>query len=269
MRGITFIQRQDVVNKQNIGATLLSTLLVFLIVSFTTKENVCVVFEASKSCIFAYVMAALWCGICSTITNFCYESHHLMPQFKKGFLSVRNYVLGTFFVHTCVAVLQAILGTIILSVFVELPGEGVIFKTLELDVFFTTFLIIEAACSLGIFLGIFIDNIKFAMSILPIVLIAQMLFSKTIFDITGNFTEKISNFIISKYGVAALGSLLDINRYPLALRLVYPMIEQTNNELFNPTTSYIFDCWNNLVVLTIIPLIASYFFLICKKNKKH
>lgn len=262
-----FMERQELLSKFNILKILGSTCLVFFLVAYATKENVGTIYEMTKSCIFSMVMAAVWVGICATISIWSSEEHHIMPLIKMNILPVGSYIWGNILIQTMISIVQALIGTVIFAYFFEYDASGIVLPHTNAEIMLTLFLIIYASSALGMFVGLLISNIKSAMSVLPLLLIAQFLFSKGIFELEEQI-EKVSDFIIARYGMASLGSILDINQYPIAIKVKYPIVEQTANELFKYSSGYILENWMGLAVLTIIPLIAAYLVLTYRKGKK-
>lgn len=262
-----FMSRQDSISKRNIFETIGSTLLVYSIVAYATKDNVCVIFESTKSCVFSMCIASVWCGLCSTISLYSTEKNHIFPFIQDGLLRPGTYLLGTLVIQTFISVIQAVIGTIIFTTSFDYSREGIVLWNADMDILLTLFLIIESSATLGLFLGMLISDIKSAMSILPLVLIVQMLFSKGIFELKGRL-DIISEYVIARFGIASLGSILDINQYPIAVRVAYPIVDQKENTLFQATSDYLINCWLHMSVLAIIPFIAAYFLMCFRKRTK-
>lgn len=262
-----FMRRSNELSRKDILITLFTSVVVFSLVAYATRKNVFSIFEATKSNIFSMIMAAVWVGLCATISTWSSEEYHIMPQIKNNLLPVGSYIAGHLCIQLGLSAMQALIGTVIYEAFFDYANTGIVFPHVNIEVWLTLFLVIFASATLGLFVGLLISNIKSAMTVLPLVLIAQLLFSKGIFELE-NEIERVSNFVVARYGIAALGSIFDINQYPIAIKVKYPQVEQVINDLFQMNTEYILECWIGLVILAFVPIVAAYILLFMKKNKK-
>ena len=265
--GVSFlINRQDEYSKTDMLKSIVSAIVVFGIIVYATHKNVFVSFEATKSLVFAYIMGCFWIGFCNTVSVWSQESKHILPRIKTRLFSVNTYLTSVYISQTIVCFLQAIVATLIFAYF-NYERSGLIFTYSNMDLFITFWLVIQAAMALGLFVGLLVKDIKGAMIVLPVVLIAQMLFSKAIFEIEGCM-ESVSAYIVAKFGVSAVGSILNINSYPMSLKIKYPIIEQVSNSLFEFSQGYVLECWIHLLILTMIPMLLSYAVLTFKAYRK-
>lgn len=265
-----YLNRHDAVTstKKEFCKSLITTAVLFSAIVYVTKENAFETFESTKSLIFCYIMGAVWIGFCNTISLSSEESNYMIPRLKSGLISVHTYLIGNCLYQTILSLADAVVASMIFTYF-DYDKKGLLFEKSNLEVFITLFLVIEAASMLGWSVGQLVHTVRSAMTVLPIVLVAQMLFSKGIFDISG-FLDKISDFIEAKFGIAALGSIVNINQYPIKIKQTYPMfeIEQPLNQLFQSSGDYLTECWYHLVILTIIPVFVSYGVVNIKLRKK-
>lgn len=267
MNAKIFINRQDEFSKKDLFQSLMCSIGVFIIIAYVTRENAFVTFEATKSLIFAYIMGCIWTGFFNTVSKWSEEENYMLPRIKTRLFRISTYLCGTYLSQTILCIIQGIIATIIFSYF-DYDKTGLVFSSSNMEIFITFWLIIQAAMTLGLFVGLLVTGIKGAMTVLPVILISEMLFSKGIFEIDG-IIETLSSIIEARYGIAAIGSICNINQYPLSLKRMYPMIEQTAHSLFNYSKNYVIECWIHLVILIIIPMILSYFILRFKAVKKH
>lgn len=265
--GVSFlINRQDEFSKADVLKSVVSAIVVFGIIVYATRKNVCISFEATKSLIFAYIMGCFWIGFCNTVSVWSQESKHILPRIKTRLFGVNTYLASVYISQTIICLLQAIVATFIFTYF-NYERSGLVFTYSNMDLFITFWLVIQSAMTLGMFVGLLVKDIKGAMIVLPVILIAQMLFSKAIFEIEG-FMESVSAYVAARFGVCAVGSILNINIYPMALKMQYPVIEQIPNSLFKYSQNYVLECWIHLLILTIIPMVLSYIVLTFKAYRK-
>lgn len=262
-----YIDRMNEYSKKDYFKAILSSVIVFLIIAYATKKNAFTNFEATKSLFFSYILCAVFVGLFNTISLWSEEHSYILPRVKSNLINIGTYLGGTYISQTILCLIQGIIATLIFSYFFDYDKLGLVFSHSNIDIFITIFLTIECAMTLGLFTGLLLNSIKSAMTYLPLILIAQMLFSKGIFELEG-FTEKLSFFIEARFGIAALGSICNINQYPLALKTIYPTIVQTPNTLFENSKDYVLQCWLHLLIILIVPIVGTYIVLYFKVNKK-
>ena len=90
-----------------------------------------------------------------------------------------------------------------------LPHMGIIFAA-PLEMVLTLFLTSLAALGSGLLISSLVSSTDRAMTLVPIVLIPQVIFSGAVFDLTGR-SEVLSYLTISHWCQAALGSIVRIN----------------------------------------------------------
>ena len=90
-----------------------------------------------------------------------------------------------------------------------LPQTGIIFSA-PLEMVLTLFLTSLAALGSGLLISSLVGSTDRAMTLVPIVLIPQVIFSGAVFDLTGH-SEVLSYLTISHWCQAALGSIVRIN----------------------------------------------------------
>ena len=98
------------------------------------------------------------------------------------------------------------------------------------------------------------------MALIPILLIAQFLFSGCLFELKG-FMKPFAKYTTAQWGYSALGSILRLNDLMLKVSpelKIDSMFEATKNNLIND--------WKYLILLTIICLFVSGILLYKKVN---
>ena len=90
----------------------------------------------------------------------------------------------------------------------EAPSPEVIGWPLGLGI--STFLTLVSASSLGLLTSAIADSEAAANSLLPLVLLPQIIFSGVLFDLQG-VASKVSWLTISRWSMGAYGALVDVN----------------------------------------------------------
>lgn len=94
------------------------------------------------------------------------------------------------------------------------PEEGYVPPWFMLDIGITLFLIIYASDMLALFVSSVVHTTTAAMTIMPFILIFQLIFSGGVFSLP-SWGEKLSNYTISKYGLACICAQADYNDLPM------------------------------------------------------
>lgn len=91
----------------------------------------------------------------------------------------------------------------------NLPKSGVLLPAL-LELMITFFLIIYSSDALGIMVSSIVKTPNTAMTVMPFVLIIQLVMSGMIFELKG-LTEQIAKLTISKWSLNAIGITANLN----------------------------------------------------------
>ena len=143
------------------------------------------------------------------------------------------------------------------SLFFDFDSVCVVIGNRTVDFFITFFLITLSADILGLLVGMMINDINSIMTVVPIILIAQLLLSGCLFDLEG-IMEKAANFTTARWGFYALGSVADLNSMlPEGARL----------DIFRCEARYVMYCWLLLLLLIIICTFLSGILLFAKVNR--
>ena len=166
-------------------------------------------FERTKAVMFAMACAGFWIGMLNAIQEICKERTILRREYAAS-LSMGSYVLSKFIVLGAFCFVQSLL---LVGVFTLLIGgidcEGLIFGPFA-DIFITIYLTTLSAMAMGLWVSSLCSNSDRAMTVAPILLMPQILFSGLAFELKGA-TETISYIITCRWGVEGLGSIADLN----------------------------------------------------------
>ena len=221
------------------------------------KNNVFVEFGATKACLFAVLMCNVWSGIFNSIGIFCSERDYISDDLNK-FLPVHSYVIGNVIIQLFQCVLEALTAASIFKLFFDYESSGVFLSNRSLEYLITFFLVLFSADMLGFFAGLLIKEIASIMSAIPVILVAQLLFSGCLFDLNALF-NKLAYITTARWGFYSLGSISDLNS------LLPPGM---GNNAFKPEAGYITYCWRYMILLSMLFILLSGTVLYFKINKK-
>ena len=187
-----------------------------------------------------------------------FSEREYTPDDLDKFLSVRTYVAANCMIQMCLCAVEAIESAAIFSGFFGHTDGGLLFGSRTLDYTLAFFLITFSADMLGFLIGILISSITSIMTVIPIVLIAQLLLSGCLFELDG-FLAKIAEFTTAHWGFYALGSIADLNSLP-------PF--NIPQSVFPRNREYVAACFSQLALLTLICIFFSGVLLYLKTNLK-
>lgn len=174
-----------------------------LIIAMVLGSSFFVIKERTRNDFFAIVCSCLWIGIFNSIQSVCKEREIIKHEHRTG-MHISSYVTAHVIFQFIICFGQAIIMTAIYSLCTEnLPKVGLVSGVFVIDFFITLLLVIFASDMLGLAVSSLVKNPTMAMTVMPFVLIIQLVFSGTIFSLSGN-AKIISDLTICKWGQRVL-----------------------------------------------------------------
>ena len=198
-------------DKQRLGLLLMQAPLLAFLISMVANGDQFEHYEMTKSLLFALSCCAFWIGILNAIQEICKERNILKREYMTG-LSLGAYIRSKLIVLGSMCMLQSMMVVIVFSALVGLPDEGVFLPSF-VELFVSTFLTALSAAAMGLFVSSLFDNADRAMTIAPILLMPQILFSGQLFKLEGA-TSFISWFVTCRWSMEGLGSTANLNDLP-------------------------------------------------------
>lgn len=230
---------------------------ILVLTCFAVRSNVFEEYGATKACLFAILMCNVWSGIFNSIGIFYSEKDYIPDDLTK-FLTVHSYVSGNVIIQLFQCMLEALLSTSVFKLFFDYESEGIFLPTRNLEYLITFFLIIFSADALGFLAGLLIKNITSIMSAIPVLLVAQFLFSGCLFELSECF-DRVAGLTTAKWGFYSLGSIADLNSM---------LPSNMNSSLFRAEADYIIRCWRSMILLSVFFILLSGIVLYIKVNRK-
>lgn len=190
-------------------------IIVTLLLSVVLGDTLFVKKESTRSGFFAIVSACIWIGIFNSIQTICREREIIKREHRTG-LHITSYVAAHVIYQGAICLVQALAMVIIYGVFSDLPAKGLVTGNFYVDFYITLFLIVFTADMLGLAVSSLVKNTTTAMTVMPFILIVQLIFSGSIFPITGNL-RIISDLTVSKWGQRVLCIEANMNELPSEL----------------------------------------------------
>lgn len=241
-------------DKQRLILLLLQAPILTLLISLVADGEQFDQYEMTKSLLFALSCSAFWVGMLNAIQEVCKEKSIMKREYMTG-LSLNSYVISKIVVLGILCFIQSILIIGIFTITVGLPEKGLV--TLPLIEFFvTTFLTAVASTAMGLCVSSLFSNPDRAMTVAPILLMPQILFSGLIFKLEGA-TEMISWLALCRWSMEGYGTTADLNQLPLKLQQEGVMIPHVTEEFFEFTNEHIARAWLILVFFALFFLILA------------
>lgn len=211
-------------------------------------------YEMTKSLLFALSCSAFWIGMLNAIQEVCKERSILKREYMTG-LSLNQYILSKILVLGVLCLIQSGLIVGVFAAAVGLPEEG-LFAGAFTELFITTFLTAAASAAMGLFVSSLFTNADRAMTLAPILLMPQILFSGLIFKLSGA-TELISWLAVCRWSMEGYGTTANLNELPLKLQQEGVSIPHEVEHYFEFSVSHMIQAWGILLLFVVLFLILA------------
>ena len=225
-----------------------------MLISFVADGKQFEQYEMTKSLLFALSCSAFWVGMLNSIQEICKERSIMKREYMTG-LSLSAYVSSKIIVLGLMCLLQSFMITGIFSAMIGLPEEGVLMNAFA-EVLITTFITALASTAMGLLVSSLFTNADRAMTVAPILLMPQILFSGLIFKLSGA-TEIISWVAVCRWSMEGYGTTANLNDLPLRLQQEGLQIIHEAEDFFEFTSSHLLNSWMILILYTAIFLILA------------
>lgn len=194
---------------------LVFAVIVTLLISLVLGDTMFAKKEGTRSGFFAIVSASIWIGIFNSIQTVCRERQIIKREHRTG-LHMTSYVAAHVIYQGVICIVQALAMVVIYGIFMDFPKKGLVTGNFYADFYITLFLVLFSADMLGLAVSSLVKSTTAAMTVMPFILIVQLIFSGSIFPITGN-AKIISDLTISKWGQRAMCIEANMNEIPSEL----------------------------------------------------
>lgn len=241
-------------DRQRLLLLLVQAPLLAVLISLVADGNQFEQYEMTKSLLFALSCSAFWVGMLNAIQEICKERTIMKREYMTG-LSLSAYVFSKIIVLGILCLIQSALITSVFSVMLGLPEEGVLMHPF-LELLITTFITAVSSTAMGLFVSSLFTNADRAMTVAPILLMPQILFSGLIFKLSEE-TEIISWVAVCRWSMEGYGTTANLNALPLKLQQEGVIIPHEAEFFFEFTFSHLLTSWGILVLYTVVFLILA------------
>ena len=241
-------------DRQRLMLLLMQAPVLALLISLVSDGHQFEQYEMTKSLLFALSCSAFWVGMLNAIQEICKERSILKREYMTG-LSLFSYILSKIFVLGALCFIQSLLIVGVFAWSVGLPKEGLITNPF-IEFLVTTFLTAVSSTAMGLFVSSLFTNADRAMTLAPILLMPQILFSGLIFKLDGA-TELISWLALCRWSMEGYGTTSNLNQLKLRLQQEGISIPHKIESFFEFTKDHLINSWAILLLFVFIFLILA------------
>ena len=238
--------------------------IVAVLLAITASSDLYSSYDDTKAIMFSIGCASIWLGLLNSVQEICKEKVILQKEHMSD-LKLSAYLLSKFIVQGLIAFIQATLLVVIFQAIVGKSDYSILIDNYW-DIQLISFLSILAAAATGLFISSLVKNSNIAMSLIPLILVPQLLYSGMLFELDG-ITDFISNFILCRWTVEGLGTSVNLNDLTHIIQTINPLAEVEPENYFTFTEGHMIQVIGILLLMTVVLMLASYFVLRKNINK--
>ncbi len=183
------------------------------LVGFALGGDFGVSMEGTLMAGFAIVLVCIWNGSFNSVQVVCRERSIVKREHRSG-MYVSSYIFAHMLYQLLLCLLQTVVTMIVLDmVNMRFPGPGLFTPWKALDVGITLFLVTYSSDIMSLWISTLVHSTTTAMTIMPFMLIFQLIFSGGMFKLP-EIVNPIVNLTISNPGLKAIASQSEINDLP-------------------------------------------------------
>lgn len=186
------------------------------LVAMVIRRTMFVNMEGTLKGALAIACVCIWNGCFNSIQVVCRERSIVKREHRSGML-ITSYLMSHMIYQGFLCVLQTITMYFILMISgMQFPEHGILFSNFILEFLFSLLLITYAADMLSLLISCIARTTTAAMTLMPFVLIFQLIFSGGVFVLPESM-KPLSNLSIAKWGVTCLASQAHYNELPMEM----------------------------------------------------
>ena len=194
-----------------ISSAIIALIISMVIAGFDSESNEMFrLYTSTRSGTFAVVCACIWIGIFNSIQSICKERDIIKREHRSG-LHISSYVVAHMIYEMVLCLIESVIVTAIFCLFCKdnMNADGVFLPTV-VELWIAFFLTIYASDALGLMVSGIVKTPNTAMTVMPFVLILQLVLSGFIFELEGAM-EKIAYVTIAKWSMNAICITANVN----------------------------------------------------------
>lgn len=187
--------------------------LIAALVSYAVGNTMFVTMEGTAKGALALTCVLIWNGFFNSIQSICRERDVIKREHRSG-MKIGAYLSAQVIYQAFLCLTQAIITLVVFYMAGMKRGmNGVVTPFFLVDLTITFFLISFSADMLSLMISSISKNTTFAMTIMPFVLVFQLVFSGGVFALQGG-ASVLTNLTIAKWGMCAICAIGGFNSLP-------------------------------------------------------
>lgn len=235
---------------------LISTFIIICLVCVVTSPDMFRSYSETKTGIFAVNCACLWVGLFNSIQSICRERAIIKREYRTG-LHISSYIAAHVLFEAIICLTEAVIILVVVLIrnHSHLPEKGLA-VSLVTDMLFSLFLVTFASDMIAILVSSIVKDENTAMTVMPFVLVVQLVMSGAIFELN-DFTQLVSYCTISRWGQFALSAIAQTDT---AVDLQAQWSE-ADNTLATSDAGHLLLYWGLLLSFSLLYIVLSILFL--------
>lgn len=229
---------------------LIFALIISMLVALIVGPDMFGNFDTTNSGFFTLASACIWIGIFNSIQSICKEHEIIRAEYRQG-LRISSYVFAHLLWQALLCLAQTIIIFVVCCIWMRFDKSAHLLISAYVENFITIYLLTFSAAVLGLMISAISGTPTTAMTIMPFVLIIQLVMSGVLFILSGA-SEVFSYFTLSRWGMAAFGCEADLFHMPTGVQQVEPLFNNPmNSDFYKPEVIRLFAAWFAIIGITI------------------
>ena len=188
--------------------------IIAALVSMVIRRKFFINMEGSLIGGFALTCVAIWNGCFNSIQSVCRERPIIKREHRSG-LHITSYVIAHMIYQLLLCAAQTALSIYVMTIMqVPIPARGFMTPWMVVDLGISMLLISYASDMMSLFISSLSHTTTGAMTVMPFVLIFQLVFSGGVIPLP-TWAQVYSNYTISNYGMKAIIAQSGYNELPM------------------------------------------------------
>ena len=184
------------------------------LVVFVVGANLFYTQEGTLMGTFAMVCVCIWNGFFNSIQSVCREREIVKREHRAG-LHISAYIAAQMIYQFLLCLVQTVITLLVFRVAkVRIPVQGILTPWGALDLGITLLLVTFTADMMAMMVSCLVRSTTTAMTVMPFLLIFQLVFSGVFFNLQG-FAKKLRVLTISQWGTNSLCAIGRYNELPM------------------------------------------------------
>ena len=213
----------------------------------------------SRTALFIISAMAAFMGTLNSYREICKEREIILREASVG-VSLLAVVLSKAFVLLLIEDVQAAILTFGFVRIVNIPQNHLLLET-DMEIFITVLLTMFSSSCIGLLISALFTSGESAILAVLVLMIGQVVFSNIMFTVTGA-AATISNIIVCRWGMGALGASTDLNSRMAWLQA------GLDGPMYDATVENLTHSWQMLGLISVVCLVAAWLVLQIAFDKK-